>query len=130
MLSGGCQGNISTLTLNALTDVHVFDPATENWQPAPYQPLPFGRAGHTATLLTDGTLVICGGASGDVLFPTVTTDVSIYDGFAWTTVGALNHERAFHYAALTEDSQRIFLYGGIETGGISALVPTCELFAP
>jgi N-acetylneuraminic acid mutarotase len=130
MLSGGCQGNVSTLTLNSLTDVHIFDPATENWAPAPYHPLPFGRTGHSATLLTNGALVVSGGASGDVLFPTVTTDVSAYDGFTWTSIGSLNHERAFHYAALTEDAQRIFLYGGIESGGISALIPTCELFGP
>lgn len=128
LLSGGCQGNILSLTLNSLTDVHVFDPSNNSWATGPA--LSTARTGHTATLLPDGRLALCGGASGDVLFPSVTKSVVATDGVSWTSLGSMNHERAFHYAALTEDGQRLFLYGGIESGGIAAIQASCEQFAP
>lgn len=128
VLSGGAQGNVLTLSLNALADVSIYTPGSNSW--AAGAALPLARAGHSATLMPSGQLVVCGGAQGNVLAPNVTTQVDAFDGTSWTTLGALNHERAFHYAGVTHDGERVFLYGGIETGGISAYFPTCELFAP
>ncbi len=129
MLSGGAKGDVLALTLNALADVSVYDGALNQWV-AGVPPLPIARTGHSATLMPDGTIVVCGGAFGDVLSPGVTNQVERFTGAGWTTIGQLNHERAFHHAALTHDAQRIFLYGGIESGGIAAIQPSTEMFAP
>ena len=125
---GGCQGNIATLTLNSLTDVSIYNPTANSWQTGPA--LLVARTGHSSTIVPGGNVVICGGASGNVLAPSVTTQVDRFDGASWTSIGNMNHERAFHYAGLSQDSQRIYLYGGIESGGTTSVFPTCELFAP
>lgn len=129
MVSGGANGNLSTLTINALADVSIYNPTTNAWQ-AGVPNLLSARAGHCGTLLPNGTVAITGGASGNVLNPTVIKDVDQWNGLGWTNIGSMNHERAFHYAAVSYDLERIFLYGGIESGGIAALQASAEYFAP
>ncbi|MBI3820625.1 MAG: hypothetical protein HY286_18200 [Planctomycetes bacterium] len=128
MISGGANGNIASLTLNALADVSIYDPVANAWQSNPPSLLG-ARVGHMSTLLPNGNIAITGGAAGNIFFPVVTKDVDSFNGSAWTNIGMMNHERAFHYAALSYDSERIFLYGGIESGGNSAVFPTAEYFA-
>lgn len=129
MVSGGANGNIASLSINALADVSIYNSVTNTWQSG-VPSLLSARTGHSATLLPNGNIAICGGASGNVLGPTVIKDVDIWNGTSWTNLGFMNHERAFHYAAMSHDLERIFLYGGIESGGVSAISPTAEFFAP
>lgn len=128
VLSGGATGSITSFSFNAIADVSLFNPTTNTWAAGAAMSSP--RCGHSVTALPTGALVVCGGGVGSVLAPTVLTSVENFDGSSWTVLGNMNHERAFHYAAPSHDGQRIFLYGGIETGGVAALQPTCELFAP
>ncbi|MFN0204785.1 MAG: Kelch repeat-containing protein [Planctomycetota bacterium] len=129
MVSGGANGSVATLTLDAKAAVSIYDPVTNAWL-AGVPTLLTARAGHVATIMPDGTLIMSGGASGNVLAPSVTTAVDKWDGVSWTTIGNMNHERAFHYAGLSHDGERIFLFGGIETGGTTSGFPTAEFFAP
>jgi hypothetical protein len=129
MISGGANGNIATLSLDAKSDVSIYNPVTNAWL-AGVPSMLSARAGHVSTIMPNGTVVFTGGASGNVLAPTVTTAVDTWDGLSWTNIGNMNHERAFHYAGVSHDGERILLYGGIETGGVSSPFPTAEFFAP
>lgn len=128
MVSGGANGDIATLTIAAQSAVSIYNPVANSWSAGPA--LPSARAGHVSTVMPDGTVIISGGALGNVLSPNVIKDVEKFTGAAWVNIGSMNHERAFHYAAVSHDLERVFLYGGIESGGVSAILPTAELFAP
>ena len=46
----------------------VYDPATDTWTPTP--PMNFSHAGHTATCLKDGAVLVAGsGTNAELFFP-------------------------------------------------------------
>ncbi|WP_158276732.1 hypothetical protein [Paraconexibacter algicola] len=51
----------TTAQTTATTKVEIYDPANEQWTPA--APLNTARAGHSATLLADGRVLVVGGAA-------------------------------------------------------------------
>jgi Kelch motif protein len=129
MVSGGAFGSIATLAINALTNVAVYNFTSGQFEAKP--PMAVARAGHSATYMASvNGVIVCGGGSGSVLSPNVTTAVEAWDGVSWIPHGNTNHERAFHYAGVTSDGERIFLFGGIESGGTTPVVGSAELFAP
>ena len=72
-----------------LSSVEIFDPATGVWSPT--TPMPAPRGGASATLLSDGTVLLVGGSSqtGDVFGNSQTDDVLRYNPVSerWTTLG-------------------------------------------
>jgi hypothetical protein len=86
-----------------------------------------GRAGHTATLLTNGLVLVVGGQSGD--FSTVTNSVELYDPSSgtWTTTNSLHTGRYQHTASLLPNGQ-VFVAGGIDNS--LNVLSSAELFNP
>ena len=80
---------------------------------------------HSATVLQNGTVLICGGrdAASNAL-----TSAQIYDPQikTYTTVGNLNEARSFHTATLMNDG-KVLIAGGF---GISGVLRTTEIFDP
>ena len=72
--------------------------------------LDIARAGHTATLLKDGRVLVAGGAAG-----TYTNTAEIYDPRtgAWTFTGSMIAPRAAHSATLLPDG-RVLVVGGCD----------------
>jgi WD40 repeat protein len=78
------------------------------------------RAGHTATLLPDGRVLVAGGASNTS---------ELYDPRTgrWTAMGTMTHARTWHSATLLADG-RVLVAGGMDAGGI--LLASAELYDP
>ena len=91
----------------------IFDPATGLFTPLTIVGAS-PRAVHTATLLTDGRVLVAGGSNGGVVPP----DTEIWDIDAHTA-SVMSHaaiDRAGHVATLNEDG-RVVITGGSTVGG-------------
>ncbi|HZZ91816.1 MAG TPA: kelch repeat-containing protein [Usitatibacter sp.] len=93
-------------------------------------PLHVARAGHTATLLRDGRVLVAGGDGGGM-----GTSVETYDPATgrWTMAAPLHLSRSGHTATLLADG-RVLVLGGHFTYAPSAAVfviaPTGEIYDP
>lgn len=86
-----------------------------------------GRAGHTATLLTDGSLLVAGGGA------TANAELLTQDGTQTTSVGSLTTNRSNHTAVLLYNG-KVLLAGGNSAGttlsSTELFEPTAKSFAP
>jgi hypothetical protein len=98
-------------------------PATGNWTPT--GSLNVGRRCHTATLLSDGRVLVAGGVGGS---NSTFADAELYDPATgnWTVTGSLNNALCFYTATLLPDG-RVLVAGGKNNDGIHA---TAETFDP
>ena len=79
---------------------------------------------HTATLLTNGDVVVIGGkAAGDL----ISGAIQIYRDGAWTSGGTLATPRYRHTATLLPDG-RVLVAGGMTTGDVATA--SCEYWNP
>ncbi|MEZ5977253.1 MAG: kelch repeat-containing protein [Planctomycetota bacterium] len=100
-----------------LASTRLYDPTSNTWSNGPN--LPQSRAGHRATLLTDGRVLVTGGLAVTfflgVPIPSFSNDARRYDpntnGF--TAAGTFSGGRAFHAQARLADG-RVMLVGGAE----------------
>lgn len=99
----------------------VYDPVANAWTVAN---MPNARALHTATLLPDGRVAVCGGAQGLLTAPVSIDNVDLFDPTTntWTPAPNLTGPRASHVAQLLPDGT-LALFGG---QGATATVPTVE----
>lgn len=97
-------------------DALVLDPVERTW--IPMSPLAHARVDHTATLLSDGTVLVVGGGS---------VDSELFDPTlgAWRA-GASSADRSRHTASLLRDG-RVLVVGGAMQRTASA---TTELYDP
>ena len=103
------------------TGAEAYNPTTNTW--AAYN-MPTARALHSATVLGDGRVVVCGGAQGTLLatVPIANVDVFTPATNSWSVAPALTSPRASHVANLLPDGTLI-LFGG---QGSSATLNTIE----
>ena len=122
LVAGGCcdvDGQAS------LTSSELWDPATEEWTIT--GDLGEAHAWHTATLLSDGTVLVAGGTFRGTA---ATASAEIYDPDteSWTAVGTLATARALHTASLL-NGDRVLLAGG-SAGGCCSGIADAELYDP
>jgi hypothetical protein len=86
-----------------------------------------GRAGHTATLLPDGRVLVAGGLSGS---EEVRASAELYDSGngSWTVTGGMDSRRSGHTATLLPDGT-VLVAGGFSSGE-GPVLASAELYDP
>lgn len=120
LIAGGNEFNGYPTWLTPTATAELYDPATGSF--AATGSMSIGRSGHTASLLTDGRVLIVGGA------PAGSPTAEIYDPKAGTfsAVPGLTEVRYGHSATVLA-SGKVLIAGG--TDGSSVLA-TAELYDP
>src|SRR2546428_7899751 len=88
------------------------------------------RAGHTATLLQNGKVLVAGGIASSIFFSRIISNsAELYDPTTggWSTTGNLNSARAYHTAALLANG-KVLILGGLDGNGYS--LNSAELYEP
>jgi WD40 repeat protein len=112
LVAGSGAGMYCSICPFPLATAELYDPAAGTWTRTGAMNSP--RESHTATLLTDGTVLAVGGEDGLVsLGSNVLSSVEIYDpvGRTWIYTGWLNDYRELHTATLLTNGQ-VLVAGG------------------
>jgi hypothetical protein len=130
LIAGGNNGDsISTGFRNA----SVYDPNSDTFLPT--GSLKVARAAHTATLLSNGRVLLTGGASGSV---ETSTTAELYDPASrqFIATGSMAHGRIEHFAARIA-SGKVMVGGGDPSsfgvranGSVEVYDPAAQTFSP
>ncbi len=107
LVAGGVT-TLSDTTKTALASAEIYDPRDDTWHTT--APMDAPRAGHAATLLADGRVLVVGGrgyATG------ADTAADVYDPTTdrWQQTGPMGRDRTGHAATLLADG-RVLVVGG------------------
>lgn len=115
-------GDGASFPTSALSSTEIFQPADDSWNTT--GELAQDRVAHTATLLTDGKVLVAGGwnesglvDTGEVYDPVVKT---------WTNAGAMERGRSGHSSTLLPDGRVLVAGGSGEIVG--TVLDSSELF--
>lgn len=126
LVAGGFNNDSSGQPQGQLSTCELYDPATETWSVT--GALTDGRDGHTATLLSNGKVLVTGGydTSGKPL-----ASSELYDPVlgTWSPTGALANARYFHTATLLPNGM-VLVAGGTATYGSNLELASSELYDP
>jgi large repetitive protein len=108
---GGPVPNDSDYGVVMTAGTEIYDPVSGSFTSAGSMRIP--RAGQTATLLNDGTVLLAGGATEDPLYACSTSGAEIYNpaDSVFTAVPNMNQGRSAHSAVLLADG-RVLITGG------------------
>jgi hypothetical protein len=130
LIAGGVKGN-PTVAGNVLNVVQIYNPQGDCWRtPVAFTKGTNGRYNHTATLMQNGDVLICGGQRDqtldtldtcDIFHPTIPAVGGTSDLRSCATAGGTMDatgvtmliQRANHTATLLSDG-RVFITGGLE----------------
>ena len=105
----------------AMTSAELYDPATGSWTATEDMLIGQRGAGHTATLLPDGRVLVVGGFPGG----TMLAAAELFDPAtgSWTATGAMIQPRGYHTATLLPD-------GTVLVAGSLSSETSAELYDP
>jgi hypothetical protein len=130
LATGGFHGPPGA-TPNTSDSAELYDPATGVWTAT--GSLHQRRSNHSAVLLSDGRVLVAGGASDEPpLDDVVVASAEIYDPAtgSWTAVRPMIRARASFPAVLQHDGTVLVIGGVIETGGDLCGLTYCEIYDP
>jgi hypothetical protein len=111
----------------AVATAELYDPSSRAWSSTGTLPGAAGaRTGHTATLLTDGKVLVAGGMNGTTYLDTF----SVYDPGTgtWSTPAVTMGEGRTGHTATLLTSGKVLVAGG--KGALGATLATAELYDP
>ena len=121
----GCSSQVADEFANATASAELYDPTTGTWTYT--GSLHTGRYNHTATLLSDGRVLVVG---GDGTFDSYIASAELYDPATgnWTYTGSLHTGRYGHTATLLADGRVLVVsgYNGLSGG----FLLSAELYDP
>ncbi len=126
LVIGGCA---DAACATVLGDAERYDPVADRWQPAGTMATP--RAGHAATLLDDGTVLVSGGCSEQSCKAKTLTSSEIWrlddNGGLFTPGATMTTPRHHHTATLLANGE-VLLAGG--TDATNATKAAAEIYFP
>lgn len=132
--SGGgatCSGSSSLTCATLLTTSMAITAVFEIQQPLNLKSMNFGRMGHTATLLSDGRVLLAGGNSVVGEGYQVLSSAELYDpttGIFTLTKGEMRTPRVHHTATLMHDGTVLIAGGGSPGNTAEIYDPATETF--
>ncbi len=124
LIAGGNQNDGHTYL--SPSSAEVFDPLAETFSAT--GSMSIARAGHTATLLNNGTVLIAGGGFSNE----VTAEIYDPKAGSFTRVGDMTAGRSWHTASLLNDG-RVLIAGGFLQDGLCwdcTPLKTAEIYDP
>ena len=126
LIAGGGYGAYPNYKV--LKTIELFDPTTKQFSAG--APMATGRAGHTATMLPGGKVLVVGGMSAyylSIRFAVCTNSVELYDPATanWSTRAPMSKPRCGHTTTVLPDG-RILVAGG----DFRSLANTAEIYDP
>lgn len=120
LVAGGYSTCSSRCVLNS---AELYDPATGTWSTTGN--LNTARNSHTATLLTNGRVLVAGGYNDGLR-----NRAELYDPATgtWSITGTLNTERSYGHTATLLPSGKVLVVGGNRTG--DWVIDNAELYDP
>jgi N-acetylneuraminic acid mutarotase len=113
-----------------LSTAEVYDPASGTWSAT--GDMAVVRGAFTASLLTDGSVLVVGGRNSDG-GGVEWASAELYDPVSgsWTAAGSMGQARYGHTATLLRDG-RVLISGGVNTAlsGLNGPVAAAELYDP
>ena len=119
------QGDTTTFYEASTNTAELFAPATTQWTLTGN--LNAERTGHTASLLSDGTVLIAGGSSATPPNYVILGTAELYDPSLakWELTFPLNSARTLHTATSLADG-RVLIVGGVSASG--SVLSTAEIY--
>ncbi len=136
LVEGGASLSNGQPVDNGTPTAEIYNTSTGMWANRPPQDMSVGRTEHTATLLPDGTVMVCGGISS-----IVPSDLYNPASETFSTTGGLLHQRQRHVSLLLTNPAwgslvgKVLAIGGAYTGspvfgGIQVALDTVEEYDP
>jgi N-acetylneuraminic acid mutarotase len=128
LVTGGYGGATSTLQNlgSALASAEIYDPAAATWSVV--APMNSPRMNHTATLLSNGKVLVTGGTNGTA----TVASAEIYDPVAntWTTVAPMSTARQLQKAQLLQNNDVLVVGGLNDSANAYFGVGSAEVYDP
>lgn len=115
----GCEGNQDAVASE------LFEPADGSFAPGPAMTSP--RAGHTATVLADGRVLVVGGYPGEGRPPLASAELFDPNTNRFMTTGSMAQPRGSHTATALADG-RVLVVGGVDA--TNEVIATVEIYDP